>query len=90
MDATVGKASQAEYWRKLRPNPEDRTRLVGLLETSKADTRLAVWNCVNRYAVGFDIPARREKWARKGVPERIRGSLPTIRPVQEKKTKKAM
>ena len=76
MDATVGKASQAEYWRKLRPNPEDRTRLVGLLETSKADTRLAVWNCV--------------KWARKGVPERIRGSLPTIRPVQEKKTKKAM
>lgn len=89
IEATVGRASQAEYCKKLRPKPDERTRLVGFDETSSAETRLAVWNCVKRYAVGFSIPAKREKWAKKGVPERMRGSLPTMRPVQEKKTKKA-
>jgi hypothetical protein len=58
-------------------------------ETSRAETRLAVWNWVNRYAVGLSIPANREKCARNGVPDRIKGSLPTIRPVREKKAKKA-
>lgn len=36
------------------------------------------------------IEANREKWARKGVPDRIRGSFPTIKPRREKKLKKDM
>jgi hypothetical protein len=89
-EAIVGNAVQAENCRKEIPNADVRTRFVGLEETSKADTRLAVWNCVNKYAVESGIWANREKWAKKGVPDRIKGSFPTIRPKREKNEKKDM
>jgi hypothetical protein len=35
--------------------------LVGFDETRRAETRLAVWNWVKRYAVESGMEARREK-----------------------------
>lgn len=46
--ATVGKAVQAEYFRKEILNAEVRTRLVGLEETRRAETRFDTWKWVKR------------------------------------------
>lgn len=59
--ARVGRASQAEYWRKLSPNAEVRMRFVGFDETSSAETRLDTWKWVKRYAVGGSTFAWRVK-----------------------------
>jgi hypothetical protein len=45
--ATVGSAVHAEKLRKLSPKLAVKTRFVGLDDTSSADARLAVVNCMN-------------------------------------------
>lgn len=57
----MGKASQAEYDRKLIPNADVNTKFVGFDETSSAETRLETWKWVKRYAVGGSMDACRVK-----------------------------
>jgi hypothetical protein len=80
----VGSAVHAEKLRKLSPKLAVRTRFVGLDDTSRADARLAAWNCMNTKGVertrAWDV-----KYATKGVPESTTGSLPTTKDRRRKR-----
>lgn len=50
------------------------TKFVGFEETKTAEATLQAANWANVHARGGEIPAIREKYARKEVPERMIGS----------------
>lgn len=70
--------------KKLRLKDPAIRMLVGFDETNTAEAVLAAINSEKIHAVGSS-PVELVRYAKKGVPERIKGSLPTMHPTVKKK-----